>query len=378
MNYGITLLKCFYGNNIFIKADYNSLEIPKGKAISKEFNNFLSQCLCRNISKRSNWFNLYNHPFVKNLRNDSKINSIEDESILLDNEKLNIIFEVLNEKFKLINDYYEKKEFNEKTEYINEIEIILNLTLYEELLILKIFDRKDDKSFTTQNEISFIFLKKNGDSRFNINFANPIFKKMKILKLTNNKLIFDFISKLKRHINRLKDISLRIHEITKSSSFKGSYFDFLKKLVELVEASKYHDYFYSIFTKIDNYINEKKFKEALNEIPIAQYICEIIVFYNASIFQNNKEIIYFDNKELITQFNDKFREIINKNRGNKEKSTQNTYLLISFSAVLLRHYNNSIDIKEYHLQQEKASLDGFIKFYYSLKEKSIKCKQNIK
>ena len=94
--------------------------MPKGKAISKEFNNFLSLCLCRNISKRGNWFNLYNHPFVKNLRNDSKINSIEYESILLDNGKLNIIFEVLNEKFKLINDYYDKKDLVDARAIINK------------------------------------------------------------------------------------------------------------------------------------------------------------------------------------------------------------------------------------------------------------------
>ena len=114
--------------------------------------------------------------------------------------------------------------------------------------------------------------------------------------------IFDFISQLKKHINKLKDICLNIHKITKSI-FKGNYFDFLKKFIEMVELSKYHDYFYSLFTKINNCIQDKQFDKAYDEIPIAQYICELIGFYNANMFQNNKDTIYFDNKELLKQFN---------------------------------------------------------------------------
>ena len=378
MNYGITLIKCLYGNDFKIIIDNKSLYLPQDKNISKEFSDFLSQSLCKNIDKRSNWFNLYNHPFVKQLKIDSTIDSINSNTdILLDNEKLDIIFEILNEKFKLINNYYEKQEFNEKTKYINEIEIFLNLTLYEELLILKLFDRNlKTKPFTAQNEISLIFIKEKNNFRFNINFVNPIFKTMKIVNLTNNKLIFDFISQLKKHINKLKDICLNIHKITKSI-FKGNYFDFLKKFIEMVEVSKYHDYFYSLFTKINNCIQDKQFDKAYDEIPIAQYICELIGFYNANMFQNNKDTIYFDNKELLKQFNDIFKEI-KITKAKKDNKDQNKFILISFLGVLFRYYNNSIDINENHLQQQKASLDGFINFYSSLKELSLECENNLK
>ena len=85
---------------------------------------------------------------------------VNKEPILIDKEKLTFIIESMDNKFRLINEYYGKKEFTQKTDYINEIEISLTLTLFEELMILKIFNRKKNEPFTSKQEISFIQLKK--------------------------------------------------------------------------------------------------------------------------------------------------------------------------------------------------------------------------
>ena len=313
MNYGITLLKCFYGNKLKIQIDKNSFDLPKKKSISKEFSNFLSQCLYRDISKRASWDSLKNHVFLKDMINDSLsfyfIKNKKDSNVLIDNDILEIIFDSLDNKFRLINDYYGSLEFNEKTEYIKEIEIFLILTLFEQLMILRIFNRKETQPFTSQQEISFITINKNGSSnRLNINFANPILNNMKIVQMLSNKLVYNFLKNLSNYISNLKIITYKIHNITKTSILKGNYHDFLDKFIILLESSKFHNYFFSIVKKAHKFFEEKDYEKAYKEIPIAKYICECILFVKASLFESTDEKIIFDCQEIINQLDNIFEE----------------------------------------------------------------------
>ena len=49
MNFGITLLKCFYGNNFKIKISDNEIILPENSDMSDDFKIFLSKCLKKNI-----------------------------------------------------------------------------------------------------------------------------------------------------------------------------------------------------------------------------------------------------------------------------------------------------------------------------------------
>ena len=199
MNYGMALLKCFYGNNLKIKKDNISFDLPKNKSMSKTFADFISQCVYRNITKRSSWSNLNKHKFVNELCDSSQSsNTITNvDKCLFNNEILENIFEIYEHKFSLINNYYDSLEYDEKTEYINEIEIFLLLTTFEQLMILNTFSK--GKPFTAKQEISFITINNDGNSSCNINFANPIFKNMRIFYIENNETISSFLSKLKKH-----------------------------------------------------------------------------------------------------------------------------------------------------------------------------------
>jgi len=260
--------------------------------MSENFCNFLSQCLCRNISKRGSWQNLNNHPFIKEVGDSALYLKKNEKSALIDNDKLAIIIESIDNKFKLINEYYGNLEITQKTEYIKEIEIFLTLTLFEELMILKIFDRNENEPFTSQQEISFISIIKNRESipkRININFSNPILSNMKIIEISNNELVSKFIVKLKKYISDLKRISLKIHEITKSDLVKGNYQSFLGKFIDVLESSNFHNYFFSLVKDARNCFEEKRYEEAYKKIPIASYICECILFVKASLFEKIDE-----------------------------------------------------------------------------------------
>ena len=380
MNYGITLLKCFYGNNLKIKIDNISFDLPTNKKMTKNFSNYLSLCLYRDINKRNSWSNLLNHKFVKDIISNHDSNATTNEGeILFNDEKLKVIFESLNHKFSLINEYYEKLELNEKTEYIKEIEIFLILTLFEQLMILQILTKGEP--FTAQQEMSFISIEKETNSRCYINFANPIFKNMKILNVSNNEIVSNFLSKLKKHISKSKEISLKVHRITKSSLAKGNYSSFLLKFMETLESSNFHNYFFSLARKANNFVEEKDYEKAYKEIPIAEYICECILFVKASVFENSKERICFDKKELIKQLNrilgceedsNKVEISVVKIKEPKEK-----YVLISFLGVLFRYFQNMMDINQHSLNQTKTALDGLLTFYPSLMKLLIDCKKKL-
>ena len=372
MNYGMTLLKCFYGNNLKIKIDNISFDLPKNKSMSTTFSSFVSECVNRNITKRSSWSNLNEHKFVKELnytaQNSSTITNVD--KCLFNNQILEIIFEIFDHKFSLINKYYDSLELDEKTEYIEEIEIFLLLTTFEQLMILNIFSKS--KPFTAKQEISFITITNDDNSRCNINFANPIFKNMKIFDKENNETISSFLSKLKEHINKLKEISLKVHSITKSSLAKGNYNKFIEKFMKKLESSKFHDYFYSIVSKATNLYEEKDYDKSSKEIYIAKYICEYILFAKDSVFESNKERICFNKEELINQLNDIF--------GNKVTltTTKSSYVIISFLGVLFRNYQNMRDINQYSLEKTKSALDGLFSFYPSLMKSLNDCQKNLK
>ena len=248
------------------------------------------------------------------------------------------------------------------------------LTLFEELMILKIFNRKENEPFTAQQEVSLISIKKNKEifsNRVNINFSNPIFSDMKIVQISNNELITNFIEKLKKNIIDLKKITLNIYEITKSDFTKGNYQSFLIKFIDVLESSNFHNYFFSLVKIAHKCFEEKSYEEAYKKLPIASYICECILFVKASLFEKIEEKIYFDRNELIKQFNEIFEE--EKKETNtvqisvlKISQEKKRYILISFLGVLFRYFKNSMDINQYALNQNKSALDGLFSFYPSL------------
>jgi len=386
MNYGITLLKCFYGNDLKIKIDNISFDLPQKKSISNKFCRFLSKCLYRDISRRYSWLGLQSDTFVTEVTDIVSLykNTSKEGLVLLDDYKLKIIFESLIHKYNLINKYYDSVESIEKTQnqYIKEIESFLTLTLFEQLIILNIFDREEGKPFTSQQEVSFITINKNNNSRFNLNFANPILANLKIINLKNNEIVSKFVKDLKVHIAKLKEITLKIHQITKSSLFKGKYQEFLKNFISIFESSNFHNYFFSIVKRANNYFQERDYDNAYKEAPIAEYICECILFVKASIFESSKEKIHFNNKELIEEFNKIFEDDKENNKVEisviKINETRQKYVLISFLGVLFRYFINSMDFNQSILKQTKDALDGLISFYPSLMKLIVDSKKKIK
>ena len=384
MNYGITLLKCFYGNKLKLDIEENEINLPSNKTLSNNFKKFLSKCLKKNIKKRSTWDELMKDDFMKNINesdSDEEIKNEEKNEILISDKKLKGILRSLDKKYELINNYYDTLEINENTPYVNEMEKFLILTLFEQLILWKILNQIENNKYKdTTKEISFTDIINDKSEELHINFASPILKNIKIFNNNiNNESIKEFIPKLNEHIKKLKEISNKFHNITKSAYFKGSYQDFLKEFSDIMTTGieKMRNYFIALTTEANKDWLNKDYKSVELKSPIAEYLSEIVLFLVMSIINIEKEKIYFNFKELIKKFNEIFEK---ENEENVEVSCikfakeKDKYILVSFLGILFKYLINSCDISQINIKKNKNSLAKHLEFYQKLMKTLIDIK----
>jgi len=369
MNYGITLLKCYFGDNVKLKITENELELPDVKNMSNSFKMFISKCLKKDINKRNSWQDLKNQEFIQNIPGDEPESNTDKKKTLISDKKLKGIFRSLDNKYNLINKYYDSLEINEETPFSEEIEYFLILTLFEQLTIFKIFNKNENNKYPDiKQEISFISINQDKADNFKINFGNPLLKNMKLFN-QNNKAIEDFLNKLKKHIIKLKEISLRFHKITKSNFFKGNYQDFLREFSKIIIDKKFKDYFFSLTKETNNDWLSKNYEKAKIKAPIAEYLSETVVFIIISIVSIEKEKIYFQLDEFLKKFN----EIFEKEDENdiqvscvKLSKGKEKYILITFLGVLFKYLINSMNMNQIDIKKNKSSLSQFLGIYQKL------------
>ena len=367
MNYGITLLKIFYGKTFQIKIINDEIILPENNKMSEDMKIYISKCLKKNIIYRNSWFEL---KMGESLQNSDTNN--EEKQPLISDKKLGGIFKSLDNKYSLINKYYSLTEINEKTPYINEMEYFLILTLFEQLLVLKILKNEDNSRSDVKKEMSFLTIYKNKAEELKINFGNPLLKNMKIFHY--NETINNFISKLQSHICKLKEITLKIHKITKSTYFKNNYQDFLKEFNKIMTDDKFKDYFLSLTKEANEDWFHKRYENVKLKAPIAEYLSENVLFIISSILNIEKEKIYFDREELLQKFDDIFDK---EDEDNIEVSCvklakeKEKYISVSFLGLFYKNLINSMDFNKLDLKRNKASLEKIIEIYAKLMEKLV-------
>ena len=373
MNYGITLLKLYCGNNYEI--NNKEIILPKNKILSNDFNNFISKCLYRNINKRYSFLQLGEENFI--LDNSIQMSNIVGESALIDNEKLEIIFDSLKNKFEFIIKYYEEINLKDNLEYIQQIEAFLVLILFEAKIIYNFFNRNiNKKPFTNQQEISFISINDNSEiKKLNLNLVNPLLKDTTIIDMNNNKLIKPFLINIHDYIKKLEKISSKMHSYSKNSIINGSFKEFLNNLVQNFDNLKLQEYFFNV---IKNSENLKDASEEYKELYLGEYLCEFILFFKTILYDNDEEIS-FNRQGLIKNFFDIFGEEKNKIEISviKLRETKKNYVLVSFLAILFKCYKNTDFIDKEKLEKNKQSINGLVRYYPSLMKKIIELKKNL-
>ena len=367
MNYGITLLKLFSGNNLNYKG--KEIILPENKIMSEDFNIFMSKCLARNNRKRFTWLQLGSLNFV--LDNNTELSNIVGNEALIDEKKLKQIFEFLDNKFDLIINYYNNINLKDNSEFISQIEIFTNVTLFEMKIVNDFFNRDIyKKPFTSQNEISFVSINSECEmKKFDLNMTNPILRDMLLIKMHNNEIIKDFLIKLQEKIKKMENLSKTIQSFTKESSCSRDITNFIQQVINSVynnEKSGMRNYFINVnnqATKEKN--NELKYNEHL----IVKYIIDLMIFVITIINDNTKKIEF--NKDTLLQ---KFYQVFGEEKNKVEMSSVNAkeikqnYLVISFLPVLFKCSEANF-IKKMKLSQDKQSIHKLVKYYPSLMKK---------
>ena len=366
LNYGVTLLKSICGDNFGIKN--NEIIIPQNINLSNDFKNFISKCIYRNANKRYSWLSLGKDEFA--LDNGAKISKVIDDKVLLDNDKLDKIFNSLKNKFKFIIDYYQKLDIKNNIEYIEQIEIFITVILLEMKIVLNFFDRNIyEKPFTIQHEISFISINENGELKaISLNLKNPLLDDIKIIDMIDNKLILEFVSDLKQDIKKIEHLSKKIHNLSKNKIDYIDYKNFLMKLLDNINNNSMQKYFFSLIVKSFN-INNKE--DEYNELCLAEYLCEFLLFFKAFIIDKEEKYI-FDKNSLLEKFCQFFGE--NKNivlSAIKIKEVTNSDVLVFFISTLLKTYKNMIFRDKKELEINAQSLNGISRYYPDLMKKIL-------
>ena len=369
MNYGITLLKCFYGNNFELKIINDEIILPDDKTISDDFKKFLSKCLKKNIINRRSWLELKKEEYFQNMQINIEDNIVEEEKTLIDDKIFKGIIRSLDNKYDLINKYFDSLEINAKTPNIKEMEYFLILTLIEQLSLLNILKTEEYNYSDIRKEITFLTLDRCKTKEFRINLGNPIFNKMKIFN--NNDIVIKFISQLKKYISKLKKILLKYNKITKSTFFEGNYQNFLKEFSKILVDINYNDYFALLIKQANEDWLKKKYEKARIKAPIAEYLTESVLFIKNSIINYEKETLYFHKEDLIKNFIAVFE---NEDEDNVEVSCvklvkeKEKYILISFLSQFLKSLINVSYLGEKERAGNKRALDLILNLYNKLVE----------
>ena len=369
LNYGVTLLKLFTGNNIRIKN--KEIILPEDKIMSEDFSIFLGKCLTRNYNKRASWLGLGSCGFVLDSNVESS-NIVGDA--LINEDKLKEIFVYLNTKFESIINFYNKENFA-NNEFLSQIEIFTSATLFEMKIIEMFFNKCIDyePNFTNQQEISFISI--NSDYEMNkcdINFVNPVLKDLNLIKTGNNELIKNFCTNFESKINKMEQICKSIQPFIQNSSCSGDYSSFIHQIINSIDSfnsSSMQHYFSNMIKRSSE---EKSKEKKYNALCIAKYLIEFIIFIITIINDSGKRINLQRNILL-----KKFYKIFGEEKNKIEISTFNLkndkkrYLIVSFLPILFKCRED-----DFALSKDKQSINRLVRYYPSLMSKLDEVKNN--
>ena len=367
MNYGITLLKMFTGQNINVKD--KEIILPDNIMMSEEFIDFMKKCLTRNINKRASWSELRNSKFIVEnipLKDSIDIYFGKKSLTLIDEEKLTKIFDYLNDKFDLIYNYYNKIDLKNNPN-ISQIDTFVSVTLFEMKIINSFFNRNYDyQQFSNKQEISFMSINNNYEmNKCDLNFVNPVLDDVEIVDMYNNKLIKNFLVNLQKNIKKIEKLLITIQSYTKSPSSNLDYKKFISNIITCINSKetgmqKYFSNLISLSAKEKN--EELKYMEML----ITKYLMEFVLFMICVINENGEQINFNKDKLLA-----KFYKIFGEEKNKIEISSINlngeakNYFFVSFLPIIFKVQESEIS-EQIKLNKDKQSPNGWIKYYVTL------------
>ena len=345
---------------------YIDSQIQLNKQISMKCLHFLENTCKLNKSKRYDWNQVLNDPFLlndSNTQNTMTYNDIENISKCL-HGKIQYIQKYYSS---LLNSNNNVLTNNEYSAYYNEIAICLIFAILEIKLYLKFIKHKQQYDDGNNSEIHFINIYRNTPLHNDHQFTGNKNVKYNYSYLTNVNINIDdkaldvfvkdficFESELQMIVNTIfKEIGVDgvVGDSNINSLTKGGYWGNIEK------------YFHCLFDNACLHYMKKEFKKALEEFQIARYIIEYMLFIKIITIHNKDEC---GNHEL-NMFD------INENG--------NTIRLFTFIGGIIKTFSNHnvIEDKEEEMNDDNNMklFDELISLYPELTLLIKECERNV-
>lgn len=278
---------------------YIDSQIKLNKQISMKCLHFLENTCKLNKSKRYNWNQVLNDPFLLNdsiTQNTMTNNDIENVSKCLYG-KIQYIQKYYSS---LLNSNNNVPTNNEYSAYYNEIAICLIFAILEIKLYLKFIKHKQQHdNDNNKSEIHVINIYRNTPLHNDLQFTGNKNVKYNYSYLTNvninidNKTLDVFVKDFIRFESELQMIvNIIFKEIGVDGVVGDSNINYLTKGGYWGNIEKY---FHCLFDNACLHYMKKEFKKALEEFQIARYIIEYMLFIKIIIIHNKGEC---SNQEL--------------------------------------------------------------------------------
>ena len=330
------------------------------------FVKFLSQLLQRDYKKRYSFSSFGSDEFC--------YEENKSDEVKLDDDILIMIFNILENKYNLIIDYYKSKDFNldENKKYLKVVYDFLSICLIEIDMISGIF-KNNKNTFSNQEEITFIsFNSENNNFQYEYVTINlgSIPDIQKIFNNKNNKIIIEFLNKLQNNRTSLFELVKKLYLIVKKNYFKKSSLIFLEEFIMNVHKTQdIITYFNEIFTNGVKLFNDKKISLSHKEFLISEYLIEYIISLKIFTSENsNKNLNRFDilNKFFIKEVDNIYLSCV------PLKNKENKYIYITFIGGMFKYYYQEILKKEENfnsksvIKSSEETFAGLISFYPSV------------
>ena len=366
LTYGITLFKAYFNNISEIEINNKMIELPKNKECSNSFIKFLSKLLQRDYKKRYSFSSFGSDEFC--------YEENKSDEVKLDDDILIMIFNIIENKYNLIIDYYKSKDFNldENKKYLKVVYDFLSICLIEIDMISGIF-KNNKNTFSNQEEMTFIsFNSENNNIEYEYVTINlgSIPDIQKIFNNKNNKIIIEFLNKLQNNRTSLFELVKKLYLIVKKNYFKKSSLIFLEEFIMNVHKTQdIITYFEEIFTNGVKLFNDKKISLSHKEFLISEYLIEYIISLKIFTSENsNKNLNRFDilNKFFIKEVDNIYLSCV------PLKKKENKYIYITFIGGMFKYYYQEILKKEENfnsksvIKSSEETFAGLISFYPSV------------
>ena len=287
LSLGLVIYKMLFDDYIY---KFNDNETPNetiekqkniriNKKISKSCKNLIEKTCHLQIEKRYDWNSFLNDSFI-NIKEDEKvIDNNNKKNLIIQDKVIENILECLNIKISKIVNYFHKiineGELNFLISNSKDISICLMLTILEIKFTVEFLKNKEKYNDDEELHIIKFSYEQNNNTKFEYSFINFLNDEVNINK--DNKMFEFYKQSLSKLETQLRDL-LSLFSKKVNLDFGNNEDLKNRKSNKNSNLGNLENYFFKVFEEGLLEFSKKEYEKALEALTISKYISEYIIF----------------------------------------------------------------------------------------------------